>query len=74
MDDITRNDIIRIANRGGVKRVSGLTYEEVRGVTRNFLEKVLRDAVLFMEHSKRKTISSEDIKHALERNGRKLYS
>jgi hypothetical protein len=32
--------IRRLARRGGVKRISGLIYEETRGVLKNFLEDV----------------------------------
>jgi len=70
---ITRNDITRLARQGGVKRINGLVYEEIRGVLRNFLETVIRDAVIFTEHAKRKTVSVDDVKHSLERNGVKLY-
>ncbi len=34
-----------MARRGGVKRISGLMYEETRGVLKVFLENVIRDAV-----------------------------
>ncbi|MGH0169804.1 UNVERIFIED_CONTAM: hypothetical protein FKN15_057631 [Acipenser sinensis] len=40
--------------RGGVKRISGLIYEETRGVLKVFLENVIRDAVTYTEHAKRK--------------------
>jgi histone H3/H4 len=32
---------------------------EVRGCLRNFLEKVIRDSVTYMEHSKRKTVRTD---------------
>ena len=44
----------RLARRGGVKRISGLIYEETRGVLKIFLENVIRDSVTYTEHSKRK--------------------
>ncbi|KAI8503874.1 Histone H4, partial [Branchiostoma belcheri] len=47
--------IRRLARRGGVKRISGLIYEETRGVLKVFLENVIRDAVTYTEHAKRKT-------------------
>jgi histone H4 len=34
--------IRRLARRGGVKRISGLIYEESRGVLKVFLENVIR--------------------------------
>jgi hypothetical protein len=36
---ITKPAIRRLARRGGVKRISGLIYEETRGVLKVFLEK-----------------------------------
>lgn len=39
---ITKPAIRRLARRGGVKRISGLIYEETRGVLKIFLENVCR--------------------------------
>ncbi|CAG8454209.1 9414_t:CDS:10 [Paraglomus occultum] len=57
---ITKPAIRRLARRGGVKRISGLIYEETRGVLKVFLENVIRDAVTYTEHAKRKTVTSLD--------------
>ena len=70
---ITKPAIRRLARRGGVKRISGLIYEETRGVLKVFLENVIRDAVTYTEHAKRKTVSSLDVVYALKRQGRTLY-
>ena len=51
---ITKPAIRRLARRGGVKRISGLIYEETRGVLKVFLENVIRDAVTYTEHARRK--------------------
>ena len=48
---ITKSAIRRLARRGGVKRISGLIYEETRGVMKVFLENVIRDAVTYTEHA-----------------------
>ncbi|ODM87545.1 Histone H4 [Orchesella cincta] len=61
------------ARRGGVKRISGLIYEETRGVLKVFLENVIRDAVTYTEHAKRKTVTAMDVVYALKRQGRTLY-
>ncbi|XP_055943680.1 uncharacterized protein LOC129974915 [Argiope bruennichi] len=63
----------RLARRGGVKRISGLIYEETRGVLKVFLENVIRDAVTYTEHAKRKTVTAMDVVYALKRQGRTLY-
>jgi histone H4 len=69
---ITKPAIRRLARRGGVKRISGLIYEETRGVLKVFLENVIRDAVTYTEHGRRKTVTAIDIVYALKRQGRNL--
>ncbi|XP_033991977.1 histone H4-like [Trematomus bernacchii] len=68
---ITKPAIRRLAR--GVKRISGLIYEETRGVLKVFLENVIRDAVTYTEHAKRKTVTAMDVVYALKRQGRTLY-
>ena len=70
---ITKPAIRRLARRGGVKRISALIYDETRMVIRTFLENVIKDAVVYTEHSKRKTVTAMDIVYALKRQGRCLY-
>ncbi|KAG6485895.1 hypothetical protein ZIOFF_054462 [Zingiber officinale] len=70
---ITKPAIRRLARRGGVKRISGLIYEETRGVLKIFLENVIRDAVTYTEHARRKTVTAMDVVYALKRQGRTLY-
>ncbi|CAG9772055.1 unnamed protein product [Ceutorhynchus assimilis] len=69
--DGTKPAIRRLARRGGVKRISGLIYEETRGVLKVFLENVIRDAVTYTEHAKRKTVTAMDVVYALKRQGLK---
>ena len=73
MQGISRPGIRRLARRGGVKRISGLCYEEARGVLKVKIENTLRDAVTYTEHARRKTVSTMDIVYALKRQGRTLY-
>nr|XP_018626204.1 uncharacterized protein LOC104095884 [Nicotiana tomentosiformis] len=70
---ITKPAIRRLARRGGVKRISGLIYEETRGVLKIFLENVIRDAVTYTEHARRKTVTAMDVVYSLKRQGRTLY-
>jgi histone H2A/histone H4 len=83
---ITKPAIRRLARRGGVKRISGLIYEECRGVLKIFLgkplellakltltENIIRDAVTYTEHARRKTVTAMDVVYALKRQGRTLY-
>ncbi|MGH0151232.1 UNVERIFIED_CONTAM: hypothetical protein FKN15_019582 [Acipenser sinensis] len=66
------NPLHRLARRGGVKRISGLIYE-TRRVLKVFLENVIRDAVTYTEHTKRKTVTAMDMVYALKRQSRTLY-
>ena len=59
--------VIQISNN------SPVIYEETRGVLKTFLEGVIRDAVTYTEHAKRKTVTSLDVVYALKRQGRTLY-
>ena len=70
---ITKPAIRRLARRGGVKRISGLIYEETRGVLKVFLENVIRDSVTYTEHARRKTVTAMDVVYALRRQGKTLY-
>ncbi|KAH8045015.1 hypothetical protein JL722_14412 [Aureococcus anophagefferens] len=66
---ITKPAIRRLARRGGVKRISGLIYEETRGVLKVFLENVIRDSVTYTEHARRKTVTAMDVRR---RRGRRF--
>lgn len=70
---ITKPAIRRLARRGGVKRISALIYDESRTVLKAFLENIIRDAVTYTEHARRKTVTSLDVVYALKRQGRSLY-
>lgn len=70
---ITKPAIRRLARRGGVKRISGLMYEETRGVLKSFLTNVIRDTVTYTEHARRKTVTALDVVYALKRQGKTLY-
>lgn len=79
---ITKPAIRRLARRGGVKRLSGLIYEEIRGdgekkriqgVMKVFLKNIIRDTVTYADHAKRKTVLTSDVIHALKHQGRTIY-
>ena len=73
MKGITKPAIRRLARRAGVKRISGMMYEQSRTVLKTFLENVVRDSVTYTEHAKRKTVTALDVVHALKRQGKTLY-
>eukprot|EP01117_Protostelium_nocturnum_P012660 TRINITY_DN4661_c0_g1_i1.p1 TRINITY_DN4661_c0_g1~~TRINITY_DN4661_c0_g1_i1.p1 ORF type:complete len:534 (+),score=116.79 TRINITY_DN4661_c0_g1_i1:62-1663(+) len=70
---ITKPAIKKIARRGGIKRVSTEVYEESRSSLKGFFENVIKDAVTYTENSRRKTITTSDIKNGLANQGRQLY-
>ncbi|AEA38911.1 histon H4 (nucleomorph) [Cryptomonas paramecium] len=70
---ITKPAIRRLARRGGVKRISGLIYEETRNILKVFLETIVKDAVTYTEHNRRKTVTAMDVICALRRQGKTLY-
>jgi histone H4 len=70
---VTKPAIRRLARRGGVKRINGGIYEETRVVLKLFLQNVIRDAVTYTEHSRRKTVTAMDVVAALKRQGRTMY-
>ncbi|KAG5192860.1 hypothetical protein JKP88DRAFT_156773 [Tribonema minus] len=69
----TKPGVRRLCRRGGVKRISGLVYEEARIVYRKFLGDVLKDTATMVEFGKRKTATPMDVVYALKRQGRTLH-
>jgi histone H3/H4 len=70
---ITKPAIRRLARRGGVKRISGLIYDEARVVVKKFLTDIIKDAVTYTEHARRKTVTAMDVVYALKHNHRTIY-
>lgn len=63
----------RQAMRGGCKRFSGLTYGTATAAGGDFLKKILRDAITYTQHARRKTIAPVDVKHSLWNNNHIVY-
>merc|ERR1712150_208233 len=57
LEGVTKPAIRRLARRGGVKRISFFIYDYARDVLKGFLGSVVRDAVTYTEHAKRKTVT-----------------
>jgi len=70
---ISKGDIRRLARRGGVKRMSGAVYDEMRTAIKDHLQTILRDVCIYVEHSNRKTATVTDVIFALSRIGRPIY-
>lgn len=73
LQGITKPAIRRLARRGGVKRLSGLVYEETRGTLKTFLTGVISDAILYTEYARRRTVTAKDVVYALKKQGRTMY-
>jgi histone H4 len=70
---ITNPALRRIARRGGVKRLNGNVYDEARNQLQSFLTTVVNDSVTYTKHGSRKTVTSDDVCHSLQRNGFAMY-
>ncbi|PSK42092.1 histone H4.2 [Elsinoe australis] len=70
---ITKPAIRRLARRGGVKRISGMIYDDVRRALKQFLERLLRDVVFVLEGRGQQTVRVSDIVFCLNRQGRPIY-
>jgi len=71
---ITKPAIKRLGYVGGVKRMSGLIVEETRGILKLFLYNILRHAITYTDHARRRTVSENDITLALADHGIIIWS
>ena len=69
----TKPSIRRLAFRGGVKRISGVIYEESHKDMQMFLEQVLAKTVLYTEHARRGTVTTTDVIAGLKKAGKTMY-
>ncbi|CAJ1032000.1 hypothetical protein, conserved [Leishmania lindenbergi] len=70
---ITRGCVRRMARRGGVKRISGDLYEEVRRVLKAYVEDIVRCSTAYTEYARKKTVTASDVVNALRKRGHILY-
>lgn len=73
IEGISSQGIRRMANRGGVKRMSGIVYEKTRQTMQKYLTNILRDTLEMTRYARRKTVFAGDVHRALRRNNRVLY-
>lgn len=71
---ITNPGIRRIARRAGCKRIAGDLYEHNRQWLRQWLTRVIGNAVTYAEHARRVTVTKDDLILALRRTGITFYS
>ena len=70
---ITKSAICQLVRRGGVEQIPGLIYEETRGVLKQFLEAIIKDAILFTQYNNWCTVTPIDIVFALKQHGWNMY-
>lgn len=74
MQSVTKGAIQRLARKAGIKRLSGLLYEESRGIIQVYIQPIVRDAVLAANNKKRIRVQVNDVQIALRSRGRTPYS
>lgn len=65
INGITDGSIQRLARRGGVKRLSGLVYAQVRAYITAYLQNVLRSAVTIVDFERKKTVDANSVAASL---------
>ncbi|OAL54321.1 hypothetical protein IQ07DRAFT_676391 [Pyrenochaeta sp. DS3sAY3a] len=70
---VSKNDIRRLARRGGVRRISATIYDDVRQALKERLTRVLKDVVAVIESGGRSTVSVTDVVFVLNRLGSPIY-
>lgn len=70
---LKKPEILRLARKAGIVMLSGLMYEEIRGVIKIKMDVIIKDAIILSEYAKRKTILPEDVLAALKKNGLNMY-
>lgn len=64
-EKITKPALQRLLRRAGVKRMSDPVFIVLRDIIKNFSSKIVKNIMIFVQASKRKTVQVEDLKAAL---------
>lgn len=63
----------RLCRRAGIKRLDGQTYGEIRTTLNDFLKPIIRQSILVMRYSGRKTVTSDDVVMVMKNNQSPIY-
>lgn len=74
VEGLTKGAIKRLAHKGGVKTISGLIYEDSRGIIKVYIEKIVEAAVKLTQHARKIVISREDVLESARVNGYPIYT
>ena len=66
IQDIKKPQIARLIERVGIKRMSGLIYEESRGILLVFLEYFLKKVIVYTDYYRKKTVSVDHVMMAMK--------
>lgn len=72
-DALTDAAVKRLAQRAGAKRLFREAHAEIRASLMEFIGSISRDACLFADNSRRRTLLAADLVYALQRRGRPVY-
>jgi histone H3 len=74
LEGLTDGAIKRLARKAGVKTISSMVYQEIRGVVKAHVEKIVGAAFKLAQHARKVTISRDDIIESARINGFPVYA
>ena len=66
---LTNGKIRQICQRSGIKRISGIVYEQIRAVIDEYCNDVMGYALCYTKHRRQETLREIDIVHASQCSG-----
>jgi histone H4 len=70
---MTKPAIRRLARRGGVKRLNADVYDTSRKAYTRYLKPLIKHALTYMMHARRRTVTVDDIVRASKHVGQQYY-
>ena len=71
---MSNKDVKRLAYRAGIQRTSRKFLTHAKDELKNFVTKVISNAIVYTTHSNRSTVTTLDIVYALKRQNRTLHT
>lgn len=71
---LTKPAMRRLCHKAGVGRISGLVYEELRGITKVRTEEIVRDAITLTKYQQKKVIGDDEMLAAISKFENLAYS
>jgi histone H4 len=70
---MTKPAIRRLARRGGVKRLNADVYDASRKAYTRYLAPLIKHALTYMVHARRRTVTVDDVMRAAKHVGQQYY-